>query len=45
MIFSRATTRYLAMKENPDCFSFYRVDGGYVCFFCHQAKNTWLNQH
>jgi len=44
MKFSEATTRYQAQKENPDCFSFYKVEGGYACFYCWQSLNTWRNQ-
>jgi len=42
MIFSNAQTRYAAQKENPDCFSFHKVEDGYVCFFCEVQKNNWL---
>ena len=44
MIFSKAKTRYQAQKENPDCFSFYKVEGGYACFYCWQRLRTWRNQ-
>lgn len=44
MRFSDATTRYQAQKENSDCFAFYRVEGGYACFYCAQALYTWRNQ-
>ena len=44
MRFSTAKTRYKAQKENPDCFSFYRVEGGYVCFYCAQALRQYIQQ-
>ncbi len=44
MRYSDAKTRYQAQKENPDCWSFYKVEGGYACFYCGSALNQWLNQ-
>jgi len=44
MIFSTEKTRYLAQKNNPQCFSFYKVSGGFMCFFCAQSLQNWLNQ-
>ena len=44
MRYSDAETRYQAQKENPDCWSFYKVEGGYACFYCGSALNQWLNQ-
>ena len=44
MRYSDAETRYQAQKENPDCWSFYKVEGGYACFYCAQALFQWLNQ-
>ena len=44
MTFSQSNTRYQAQKENPNCWSFHKVDGGYFCFYCSQALNTYLNQ-
>jgi hypothetical protein len=45
MRFSDAKTRYEAQKQNPDCFSFYKIEDGYVCFYCAQALHTWKNQN
>ena len=44
MRYSEAETRYQAQKENPDCWLFYKVAGGYACFYCSQALSTYLNQ-
>jgi len=44
MRYSTAKTRYEAIRDNPDCFSFHRVEGGFICFYCAQALQTWLNQ-
>lgn len=44
MRYSTASTRYQAMKNNPDCFSFYKVEGGFACFYCAQSLAQWLNQ-
>ena len=46
MRYSKQRTRYLAQKENPDCFAFYGRGGdeGYICFYCQQALKTWKNQ-
>ena len=44
MRFSESTTRYQAIKKNPDCFSFHKVEGGFACFYCAQALAQWLNQ-
>jgi len=45
MVYSDQKTRYLAQKENPHCFAFYRAwHGGFYCFFCAQALHTYKNQ-
>ena len=44
MIYTDAKTRYQAQKQNPTCFAFYKVEDGYVCFYCAQALHTWKNQ-
>ena len=44
MRYTVAKTRYQAQKENLDCFSFYKTEGGYVCFYCWDALNTYKNQ-
>jgi hypothetical protein len=44
MRFSDATTRYQAQKQNPDCFTFIKVEGGYACFYCSQALQTYKAQ-
>ncbi len=44
MKFYECETRYQAVKNNPDCFSFYKVEGGYACFYCMQSLKTWLGQ-
>ena len=45
MIYSSQKTRYLAQKENPSCFAFYKAwEGGFYCFYCAQALHTWKNQ-
>lgn len=45
MRFSEVPTLYQAMKQNEDCFSFHRVEGGFVCFYCVQALVQWFNQN
>ena len=44
MIFSHAKNRYYAMKENPHCFSFYKTEGGFACFYCWDTLRQWRNQ-
>ena len=44
MTFSNQPTRYKAQKENPECFAFYKVEGGYMCFYCTQALNQYKQQ-
>jgi hypothetical protein len=44
MRYSTQETRYKAQKENPDCFAFYKVEGGYACFYCYQALTTYKQQ-
>jgi hypothetical protein len=44
MTYSDAQTRYAAQKENPHCFAFYKVEGGYICFYCSQALQTYRAQ-
>ena len=44
MKYAYVKTRYQAQKENPDCFSFHKIEGGYACFYCYQSLQTFKNQ-
>ncbi len=44
MIFSSQQTRYKAQKENRNCFAFYKVEGGYMCFHCAQTLKQYKQQ-
>ena len=44
MIYSTQRTRYKAQQENPNCFAFYKVEGGYMCFFCWDTLSNWRQQ-
>ena len=39
-----STTRYQAKKANPDCFAFYRVEGGWACFYDAETLRAWRTQ-